>query len=208
MILDNAKLPCKHRVTHPGAFVQIAQTSKTCDFPIDFYKKIWYYNNTERIKNLLKKGLVRMMNKAIYFDMDGTIADLYGVENWLSYLIERNPLPYEIAKPLIRLSALARKLNKLQALGWRIGVVSWLSKEDNPDYNQVVTEAKKMWLKKHLASVHFDDVKIVSYGTPKSTVVNEIGILFDDEERNRIEWNNAGGNAYDVNNILEVLGGL
>lgn len=149
-----------------------------------------------------------MMNKAIYFDMDGTIADLYGVENWLSYLIERNPLPYEIAKPLIRLSALARKLNKLQALGWKIGVVSWLSKEDNPDYNKVVTEAKKMWLKKHLTSVHFDDVKIVSYGTPKSTVVNEIGILFDDEERNRIEWNNAGGNAYDVNNILEVLGGL
>ena len=149
-----------------------------------------------------------MMNKAIYFDMDGTIADLYGVENWLSYLIERNPLPYEIAKPLIRLSVLARKLNKLQALGWKIGVVSWLSKEDNPDYNKVVTETKKMWLKKHLASVHFDDVKIVSYGTPKSTVVNEIGILFDDEERNRIEWNNAGGNAYDVNNILEVLGGL
>ena len=149
-----------------------------------------------------------MMNRAIYFDMDGTIADLYGVENWLAYLIDRNPLPYEIAKPLIRLSALARKLNKLQALGWKIGVVSWLSKEDNPDYNKVVTEAKKMWLKKHLASVNFDDVKIVSYGTPKSTVVNEIGILFDDEERNRIEWNNAGGNAYDVNNILEVLGGL
>lgn len=149
-----------------------------------------------------------MMNRAIYFDMDGTIADLYGVENWLSYLIDRNPLPYEIAKPLVRLSALARKLNKLQTLGWKIGVVSWLSKEDNPDYNKVVTEAKKMWLKKHLASVNFDDVKIVSYGTPKSTVVNEIGILFDDEERNRIEWNNAGGNAYDVNNILEVLGGL
>lgn len=149
-----------------------------------------------------------MMNRAIYFDMDGTIADLYGVENWLSYVIDRNPLPYEIAKPLVRLSALARKLNKLQTLGWKIGVVSWLSKEDNPDYNKVVTEAKKMWLKKHLASVNFDDVKIVSYGTPKSTVVNEIGILFDDEERNRIEWNNAGGNAYDVNNILEVLGGL
>ena len=149
-----------------------------------------------------------MMNRAIYFDMDGTIADLYGVENWLSYVIDRNPLPYEIAKPLVRLSTLARKLNKLQTLGWKIGVVSWLSKEDNPDYNKVVTEAKKIWLKKHLASVHFDDVKIVSYGTPKSTVVNEIGILFDDEERNRIEWNNAGGNAYDVNNILEVLGGL
>lgn len=149
-----------------------------------------------------------MMNRAIYFDMDGTIADLYGVENWLTYLMDKNPLPYEIAKPLVRLSTLARRLNKLQALGWKIGVVSWLAKGSNSDYNELVTKAKKMWLKKHLASVNFDDVKIVSYGTPKSTVVNEIGILFDDEEKNRIEWNNAGGNAYDVNNILEILGGL
>ena len=149
-----------------------------------------------------------MMNKAIYFDMDGTIADLYGVENWLQFLIERNPFPYENAKPLLNLSVLARFLNRLKKKGWKIGVVSWLSKEDNPSYNKVVTDAKKMWLKKHLASVHFDDVKIVSYGTPKSTVVNEVGILFDDEERNRIEWDNAGGNAYNVNNILEVLRGL
>ena len=57
-------------------------------------------------------------------------------------------------------------------------------------------------------TLNFDDVKIVSYGTPKSTVVNEIGILFDDEEKNRIEWNNAGGYAYNVNNILEILRGL
>ena len=27
------------------------------------------------------------MQKAIYFDMDGTIADFYGVPNWLEYLI-------------------------------------------------------------------------------------------------------------------------
>lgn len=149
-----------------------------------------------------------MMNRAIYFDMDGTIADLYGVENWLPLLIERSPVPYEIAKPLLNLSVLARRLNQLKREGWKIGVVSWLSKEDNPDYNKVVTRAKENWLKKHLASVVFDEIKIVSYGTPKSTVVDEIGILFDDEENNRKEWNNAGGNAYNVNNILEVLRGL
>ena len=149
-----------------------------------------------------------MMNRAIYFDMDGTIADLYGVENWLDLIIDRNPLPYEIAIPLVNLSTLARKLNALRREGWKIGVVSWLSKEDNPDYNKVVTRAKENWLKKHLASVVFDEIKIVSYGTPKSTVVDEIGILFDDEENNRTEWNNAGGNAYNVHNILEVLRGL
>lgn len=55
-----------------------------------------------------------MMNTTIFFDMDGTIADLYSVENWLEYLINADALPYEIAKPLLRLSTLARLLNQLQ----------------------------------------------------------------------------------------------
>lgn len=148
------------------------------------------------------------MNKAIYFDMDGTIADLYGVENWLDFLIERNPVPYQIAKPLLNMSVLARFLNQLRRQGWRVGVISWLSKEDNPEYNEVVTNAKEKWLKKHLASVVFDEIKIVSYGTPKSTLADELGILFDDEQKNREEWRNAGGTAYDVHNILKILGGL
>lgn len=145
------------------------------------------------------------MKKAIYFDMDGTIADLYGVENWLSFLLERSAVPYEVARPLLNLSLLARRLNQLRRLGWKIGIVSWLSKEDNPEYNIAVTKAKKDWLRKHLASVDFDEIKIVSYGTPKSTVVDEVGILFDDEQPNREEWHKAGGCAYDVKNILGIL---
>lgn len=27
----------------------------------------------------------------IWFDMDGTIADFYGVENWLDYLLDEDP---------------------------------------------------------------------------------------------------------------------
>ncbi len=149
-----------------------------------------------------------MMNKAIYFDMDGTIADLYGVENWLDLIIARNPLPYEIAKPLVNLSALAHRLNNLRKKGWHLGIISWLSKEDNPDYNEVVIQAKKKWLEKHLPSVFWDEIRIVSYGTPKSTAVNNIGVLFDDEAPNRIEWENAGGNAYNVHNIMDILEGL
>ena len=64
----------------------------------------------------------------ICFDMDGTIADLYGVENWLEYLLEENVKPYKIAKPLVNMSALARRLNKLQRKGYEIGVISWTSK--------------------------------------------------------------------------------
>ena len=65
--------------------------------------------------------------KAIYFDMDGTIADFYGVPNWLDYLNKDDTYPYKAAKPLVNMSLLARLLNHLQAEGWHIGIVSWLS---------------------------------------------------------------------------------
>lgn len=146
------------------------------------------------------------MTTTIFFDMDGTIADLYGVENWLDYLIASDALPYEIAKPLIRLNALARILNRLQKQGYKVGVISWLAKNSNTDYDEKVTKAKKEWLKKHLASVNFDEIHIVKYGTPKQTFAKtENDILFDDEEKNRNDWT---GKAFDVNEIIEILKGV
>jgi hypothetical protein len=142
----------------------------------------------------------------IYFDLDGTLADLYGVENWLDYLLEKNALPYEIAKPLLRLNTLARLLNRLQSEGYKIGIISWLAKNSSNDYDEAVTKAKENWLNKHLASVKFDTIHIVKYGTPKESFAkSENDILFDDEERNRDNWT---GKAYDVNDIIEVLKGL
>lgn len=143
------------------------------------------------------------MTKAIYFDMDGTIANFYGVENWLDSLIERDTRPYREAKPLVRMNVLARLLNELQRDGWTIGIVSWLAKNSTEDFDKRVTETKIEWLKIHLKSVQFDEIHIVKYGTPKETVVqNPMGILFDDEEPNRTNW---VGTAYDVNEIIERL---
>ena len=145
------------------------------------------------------------MTRAIWFDMDGTIADLYGVPNWLEYLINSDPLPYKAAKPLVNMNSLARLLNRLQAKGYHIGIVSWLSKSGTESYNEAVTNAKLAWLNKHLHSVHWDEIVIVPYGTPKHEAVSIEGILFDDEERNRTNWT---GIAYDVENIIEILKGL
>ena len=146
------------------------------------------------------------MTKAIYFDMDGTIADLYGVDGWLPMLRASDPSPYKMAKPLVNLSILARYLNKLQRNGYKIGIVSWLSKCSDSAYDEAVTLAKTEWLAHHLASVNFDEIVIVPYGTPKSSVVGfPKGIPFDDEKPNRTEWN---GTAHDVHNIIEILKGL
>lgn len=139
----------------------------------------------------------------IFFDMDGTIADLYGVKNWLNYLTEENPFPYENAKPLVKLNVLARLLNKLQKQGFKIGIISWLAKNSNAIYDEKVVYAKKRWLKKHLTSVNFDEIHIVKYGTPKQNFIKtKNDILFDDEERNRKNWT---GKAFDVNEIIKIL---
>lgn len=144
--------------------------------------------------------------KAIYFDMDGTIANLYAVENWLEDLQNKNTRPYEQAKVMLKMNVLARLLNRLQKEGYIIGIVSWLAKNSTQDYNERVTQAKVDWLHKHLPSVQWNELHIVEYGTPKEKVVQyNKGILFDDEEQNRMNWT---GTAYDVDNIIEVLKGL
>ena len=143
------------------------------------------------------------MEKTIYFDMDGTLANLYGVSGWLDDLINENPRPYKDAQPLLNFRVFAKELHKIQQKGYKIGIISWLSKSGTDEYNKVVTETKEKWLKKHLPSVEFDEIHIVKYGTPKSTCGN--GILFDDEEPNRKEWK---GKAYNVDDIIGVMRSL
>ena len=145
------------------------------------------------------------MNKAIYFDMDGTIADLYAVEGWLADLEAENVRPYAEAKPLINLSLLARYIHKAQRMGYTVGVISWLSKYGSDAYNEAVTAVKREWLTKHLPSVEWDEIHIVKYGTPKSTCRTCPGILFDDEQRNLDEW---GTGAIIATKLLEVLKNL
>ncbi len=143
------------------------------------------------------------MKTTIHFDMDGTIADLYGVDNWLAYLEAENIHPYFVAKPMLNLAHLARKLNALQRQGYRIAILSWTSKSGSDVYNLAIEIVKEMWLRKHLPSVHWDEINIIPYGTPKQNFCHTPhDILFDDEARNRDSWT---GQAYDVQNIMEIL---
>ena len=144
------------------------------------------------------------MKMKIWFDMDGTIADLYGVEGWLDMLIAGDATPYAEAKPMLNMSLLARYLNKLLAAGHEVGVISWLSKNSTPDYDEKVKAAKLNWLNTHLKSVNFTTIHIVAYGTNKLNTCGE-GILFDDELNNRVIW---GEGAHEPTEILNILKGL
>ena len=146
------------------------------------------------------------MKKFVWFDMDGTISNLYGVNNWLEMLRSFDPTPYAEAEVMLNMSLLARLLNKVQSAGYGIGIISWLSKCPTPEYNEAVTAAKVEWLNKHLKSVQFDEIYIVDYGTPKSDFMEtDDDILFDDEEQNRDNWE---GEAYEPDDIIGVLKNL
>lgn len=143
--------------------------------------------------------------KAIYFDMDGTIANLYALPNWEPRLRAEDASVYAEAEPMVDMSELATLLQTKQAQGILIGVISWLSMGGSKEFNQAVRLVKREWLKTHLPNVNFDKIHLVKYGTPKhhTATEKEGAILFDDNEKVRASWRN--GRAYNEQEIFDIL---
>lgn len=149
-----------------------------------------------------------MDKKVFCFDMDGTIADLYAVENWLPKLRAHDASPYMEAKPMLNLSALARQLNAAQRKGAKIVIISWASKDPDPGFFDDVIAAKMEWLAEHLPSVQWDEVFVTPYGRDKAQHCGVDGAnfcLFDDEERNRNRWEELDGLAFNPSDIPKIL---
>jgi len=145
------------------------------------------------------------MANILVFDMDGTITDLYGVENWLTDLKAENERPYVIAQPLYNMSALNEKLHNLKKKGWRIIITSWLSKNSTREYDKKVRKAKRDWLAKY--EFPYDEIHLVKYGTTKADCTRKHGgrqILIDDVEKIRNGWT-LGETINPTNNLLADL---
>lgn len=145
------------------------------------------------------------MKRTIWLDMDGTIANLYAVDGWLPMLRAYDPTPYANAEPLVNMSLLARYLNKAQRNGYNIAIVTALSKTSTPEYDKKVIKAKAKWLRKHLKSVKFDEVRYVPYTFVKNDVNAGDDILFDDEDRHLTAWTGTAVNAVDLLKTLRTI---
>ena len=150
-----------------------------------------------------------MFNKMIVFDMDGTLANFYGVENWLDMIRSGNATPYKIAEPLYDIDTLNIIFDMLRALGYRIAITSWLAKNSTREFDTQVRNAKYSWIKK--VGLEVDEIHIVKYGTPKADVTrknNCFQILVDDEDNNLDMWDlgttiDAKKNV--VNQLLQLI---
>jgi hypothetical protein len=154
----------------------------------------------------LRKELIKMTDKKILvFDMDGTIADFYGVSGWLDDLNNHRTRPYEIAKPLYDMVELAKILKDLKKIGYVIAITTWLSANSTKEYDDRVRKAKLEWLKKY--SFPYDEIHLVKYGTTKANCTRKLGgfqILIDDNEKVRKGWN-LGATINANEDIIEKL---
>lgn len=144
----------------------------------------------------------------IIFDLDGTIADLYGTDNWKAMLETSDVTPYIKAKPLCDMRALRDKLLSLSDV--HIVVVSWGAVNASQEYMRQIRKAKIEWL--HKWKFPFDEVHIVKYGTNKYSTLkhkHQESYLFDDNSQVREKFSkNPQCYAYTEKEIFKVLGVL
>lgn len=145
------------------------------------------------------------MEKILNWDMDGTIADLYGVEDWMKMLDACDSTPYKIAEALVDMYELWCVLEMFRTAGWTINIISWNSRSGDTAYHKEVRKAKVEWLEGMGILDCFDHIHVVKYGKPKNYIAK--GILVDDNKEVRQRWENAGGITIDptVANFLDIL---
>lgn len=135
------------------------------------------------------------ISKEIILDLDGTIADLYGVNNWLQDLEAGNVTPYQMADLMYDEIMLNSCLDLLKQLNYTIKIVSWGSKTaiGNREALHEIEKTKKEWLQKY--GIPYSKLYVIDYGTPKSKFINStFSILIDDslEVQNEFLHSNKG----------------
>lgn len=149
--------------------------------------------------------------KMLCFDMDGTIADLYAVPNWLEKLRDGDPSPFRDAAPMWDMNALRNALLNAISNGWEVRVITWLPPESPLEYKKAVTAAKKEWLARHKFPAH--KCHCVAYGTTKAKCVfrsfyEPPFILFDDNGKIRNGWHLGDTVDPQTTNIIEYINNL
>lgn len=125
----------------------------------------------------------------IYFDLDGTLAALYEVPNWVDKLHAESTEPYSEAAVIH--PELPCLLDNLKAAGATLGVISWSAMCGSNKYAKRVKAAKLEWCKRHFGEV-FSEFHVIKYGTPKSKAAkHRNAILVDDNAKVRTSWENS-----------------
>lgn len=137
------------------------------------------------------------MNKnTVWFDMDGTIADFYAVDNWLDKILNEDTSPYAEAAPLFDSDEMENLITLLKNAGYDIGIISYAPHNCTVEMLMATASVKRNWLAHNFP--YATKIHICTSATPKSKWCKVGDVLVDDEHKNLIDWMENGGEA--VNN--------
>lgn len=132
--------------------------------------------------NLIKEVT---MNKIVYFDMDGTIANLYGVNNCFKRLDNLDASVYSEAKPIDKY---INMLKEFKNMGYKVIILSCLGMISEPTFDKQTCINKDKWLDKYVGKEYIDERIYIPNTKHKEQYVNTLGILVDDDERVLNNW--------------------
>ena len=147
---------------------------------------MWYTKDTKEEEKL--KEVTTM--KKIYFDMDGTVADLYGSDNWLDNLQNERNGVFNNLSPLVDMNELAIVCHRLINNGYSFGIITWLPMGASYEYERVCEQEKREWANEFMPWV--SEFYAQSYGVPKQYApIKRVQnmVLVDDNTEVRAMWN-------------------
>lgn len=141
------------------------------------------------------------MAKTVWFDMDGTLYDLYNIPNWLERLEEKDEGVFYHGTMMYNPFRIEQAIDALIAHGWQVGVITWAPKgveKDDPFFTKV-ENIKRFWLKRFYPAL-LENFYCLPYGESKSVCACDhwkersldpdmgVQILVDDNMLVRDEW--------------------
>lgn len=128
------------------------------------------------------------MSKKIFFDLDGTLYNLYEIDNWLDSLKYEDATVFERGDFIGDYERFMNVVKELLAKGFTFGVISWLPMYATPEFENECAKVKEKWVKKYLPFV--DEMTFQRYGTPKQNAIQKkaqtMYLLDDSKEVGRV----------------------
>lgn len=125
------------------------------------------------------------MEKIVYFDMDGTIANLYAVTNVFERLDGLDATVYSEALPINKYIDM---LKEFKYMGYKVVILSCLGMISEEKFDKDTISNKNKWLDMYVGKEFIDDRIFIEYTKHKENYVKEGGILVDDDDKVLMNW--------------------
>ena len=141
----------------------------------------------------------------IWFDMDGTIYELYRIPNWLERVREMDTSVFSDGFPRNDYDRIDIAVEALIEQGWQVGVITWAPKGATMDEINEVSEVKFNWLCKFFPALANGKFACIPYGESKAQFLIDMGeartlnILVDDNKYVRADWRKHGEQFKTIN---------